>query len=384
MLRVVNAVPGAATVRALMALGLASVTTLSVSAVPSSGQDAARAVPAQIVVGTMRVPPFVLRGDDGQWSGLSIDLWNRIAAELGIRFEYREFDYDLAGLLDAVDRGRIDAAIAAIPITPESERRFDFTHAYFPASLGIAVRTQPQSGTLATLTGLFSRQILAAIATLCGLLLLVGALIWLFERRHRAHFDPRPAHGIADGIWWAAVTMTTTGYGDKVPVSLAGRALGVIWMFASIFLVALFSATLASSFVVASLKTGIGGPDDLARARVAAVTGGAGAEWLQTQGIAARGYPFVIHAIKALQRGDTEALVHEKAILGHMIKEYHWGELRLLPHTLAVRYYAIAVPTDSPLKEPINRALLDVMQRPDWKEVVQRYVGSADQLTLSE
>ena len=44
--------------------------------------------------------------------------------------------------------------------------------------------------------------------------------------------------------------MTTTGYGDKVPVGWRGRTLGLVWMFASIFLIALFSATLASSFVV--------------------------------------------------------------------------------------------------------------------------------------
>ena len=39
-----------------------------------------------MVVGTMRVPPFVLRGDDGQWGGLSIDLWKLIAAELKLAF----------------------------------------------------------------------------------------------------------------------------------------------------------------------------------------------------------------------------------------------------------------------------------------------------------
>ena len=44
----------------------------------------------------MRVPPFVLRSDDGQWSGLSIDLWKQIAAELKLDFEFREFDYDPA------------------------------------------------------------------------------------------------------------------------------------------------------------------------------------------------------------------------------------------------------------------------------------------------
>jgi ABC-type amino acid transport substrate-binding protein len=190
--------------------------------------------------------------------------------------------------------------------------------------------------------------------------------------------------GVADGVWWAAVTLTTTGYGDKVPVSWRGRSVAVVWMFASNFCIAFFSAALASSFIVGRLKTGIAGPDDLPRARVAAVAGSAGAQWLGLQQMSARSYPFVIQASKALQRGDVDALIYEKAILGHMIKEYGWRELQVLPHTLAVREYAIAVPTDSPLKEPINRALLKVVYGPAWKDVVQRYVGATDPVALTD
>jgi polar amino acid transport system substrate-binding protein len=349
----------------------------------SNARAQVAATPAKIVVGTMRVPPFVLRSDDGRWSGLSIELWNQIAADLAVPFELREYDYDLAGLLDAVEHRQVDAAIAAIPISYEGEARFDFTHAYFPAGLGIAVRAEG-TGPLAGLAGLFSLQAVATTGGLIALLLTIGVLIWLLERRAQAHFDARPLHGIADGVWWAAVTMTSTGYGDKVPVTLRGRVLGLLWMFASIFLVALFSATLASSFVVGRLKTGISSPSDLARSRVAAVAGTTGAEWLSAQSIAARNYPFAIQAVKALQRGEVQALVYEKAILGYMFKEYHWNELKLLPHTLTVRYYGIAVPTGSEIKKPINRALLKIVQRPDWKEMVARYVGGGDEIALTD
>jgi len=195
-----------------------------------AGASEGQAKIAKIVVGTMRVPPFVLRSDDGQWSGLSVDLWKQIAADLKLPFEFREYDYDPSGLLDAVERGQVAAAIAAIPVTLEGEARFDFTHPYFAAGLGIAVHTEPQGGVLATLAGFFTYQVVAAIAVLLFGLLFVGMLIWLAERRQKAHFDPRPLHGIADGVWWAAVTMTTTGYGDKVPVTFRGRAVAMVWM----------------------------------------------------------------------------------------------------------------------------------------------------------
>jgi ABC-type amino acid transport substrate-binding protein len=335
--------------------------------------------PAKLVVGTMRVPPFVLRTDDGQWSGLSVDLWKQIAAEMKTEFEFREYDYDPAGLLEAVEQRKIDLAIAAIPMTHNDELRFDFSHPYFTAGLAIAVHAEPPAGVFATLAGLVTPQILVPIAGLLGLLLAVGTLMWLIERRQGAHFHPDPARGIGDGLWWAAVTMTTTGYGDKVPISWRGRTLGLVWMFSSIFLIALFSATLASSLVISRLKTSIAGPGDLPRARVAMVSGSPGEQWLAAQGVQGRAYAFVIQASKALQRGDVDALIYERPILGHMIKQYSWGKVHILPHTLAVHEYAIALPPDSPIKESLNRALLKVIHRPDWQDVVKQYVGETDE-----
>jgi polar amino acid transport system substrate-binding protein len=359
---------------------LAMALFLCAGVVPSSGQ--AETSTKKIVVGTMRVPPFVLRSDDGQWSGLSIDLWKQVAADLRMPYEFREFDYDLGGLLDAVERRQIDAAIAAIPVTQDGEARFDFTHPYYAAGLGIAVRAESQGGIFATLASFFNYQTLAAVVGLLGVLLCVGTLIWFLERR-QASFDPRPLPGIGEGLWWAAVTMTTTGYGDKVPVGWRGRSFALLWMFASIFLISLFSATLASSFVVGRL-TGIAGPGDLPRVRVAAVSGTAGEHWMETQKLSARNFPFVIQASKALQRREVQALIYEKAILGYMIKEYGWRELQILPHTLAVSDYAIALPSDSPLREPINRALLKIMHRAEWKDFTQRYVGTADQAVSAD
>lgn len=363
---------------------LLSILFAGASIQPSLSQIATQPEARKLVIGTMRVPPFVLRGDDGVWSGISVELWKRIAAELKVPYEFREYDYDPEGLLRAVERHEIDAAIAAIPVTAEDEARFDFSHPYFAAGLGIAVRTEAQGGVLAALSSFLTWQVLATIGGLLGLLVLIGALVWLLERRQPSpSFDRRPLQGIGDGVWWAAVTMTTTGYGDKVPVGWRGRMLGLLWMFASIFLISLFSASLASSFVVNRLKTGITGPNDLPRARIATVAGTAGEHWTGEQSFTSRSYPFVIQASKALQRGDVNALIYEKAILGHMIREYRWRELHMLPHTLAVWDYAIAVPSDSPIKEAINRALLKVMKRQDWKDVVQRYVGASDQ-TLAE
>ncbi|MBU1247098.1 MAG: ion transporter [Proteobacteria bacterium] len=55
--------------------------------------------------------------------------------------------------------------------------------------------------------------------------------------------------GIFSALWWAVVTMTTVGYGDLYPVTLAGRLMGVLVMVSGIGLVSTLTGNLASFLV---------------------------------------------------------------------------------------------------------------------------------------
>ncbi len=50
-------------------------------------------------------------------------------------------------------------------------------------------------------------------------------------------------------VWYALVSMSTTGYGDVVPVTLAGRIIGVTLILTGMGYVSLVTATLAYSFI---------------------------------------------------------------------------------------------------------------------------------------
>ena len=56
-------------------------------------------------------------------------------------------------------------------------------------------------------------------------------------------------HGFADALWWAVVTVTTVGYGDKYPVTGVGRGVAVVLMLVGIGLIGILTATVASFFV---------------------------------------------------------------------------------------------------------------------------------------
>jgi hypothetical protein len=52
-----------------------------------------------------------------------------------------------------------------------------------------------------------------------------------------------------DALWWAFVTITTVGYGDKFPVSTEGRLLAIVLMTCGVGLFGTFMAFVASWFL---------------------------------------------------------------------------------------------------------------------------------------
>ena len=54
---------------------------------------------------------------------------------------------------------------------------------------------------------------------------------------------------IGTGLWWAAQTVTTVGYGDNVPMNLAGRLVAVLVMLVGIGFLTVVTAAITSTFV---------------------------------------------------------------------------------------------------------------------------------------
>ena len=78
------------------------------------------------------------------------------------------------------------------------------------------------------------------------LLVFVAAAL---EKAFEAGVKGSNIHTYADALWWAVVTVTTVGYGDRFPVSAAGRGVAVVLMLVGIGLVGVVTATVASFFI---------------------------------------------------------------------------------------------------------------------------------------
>lgn len=332
------------------------------------------AFPDKLVVGTMVIPPFLMKGADGQWEGLSVDLWQAVARKLDVEYELREYT-SVESILDDAKAGKIDL-IPVLPITEAYEIQLDFSHQYFRSGLAIAISKEKSApGLLRFAKRLISTDIIVVVGGLLLLSLVAGIIVWLFEGRRNREFDGGFVQGAGHGLWWAVVTLTTVGYGDKAPRTLGGRMTALIWMFTSIVLIASFTAAITTTLTVGELGGKIQGLEDLPGLRVGAFAKSEGLSFLVENGIAAQPYERVRDGLQDLSQKKIDAFVLNEAVLKYMVKKEFSGVVAVLPEVFDHYYVGMALPTDSPQIEPINRALLRIVIQDEWAKTVERYFG---------
>lgn len=326
-------------------------------------------------VGVRIAPPFVIDQGDDRYGGLAVWLWERIAGAQGWQYRYQPMG--LRALFNALEKGEIDVGLGALTVTAGREQRIDFSHTFHADGLGIAVNQAQESGFWEIATRFVSWRFLAVIASLCATLAVVGVLAWWCERRaNPEQFGGRALSGIGNGFWWAAVTMATVGYGDKAPVTLAGRVLGLIWMFTAILLVASFTASITAALTVGALDGRVQGADDLPQVRVATIASSTSAEWLAQRGVRATESSTLDPLLRELADGRIDAVVYDAPILAHHLRSRGEDALSLLPGRFDKQHYAIALAPQSPLRESLNRALLEEIDRDEWRRQMVRALGT--------
>ena len=77
-------------------------------------------------------------------------------------------------------------------------------------------------------------------------LFLAAALTYLFER----DAQPTVFTNLPVALWWAVVTLTTTGYGDVVPITVAGRMVAALLMICGVAVFGLLTGILATGFAL--------------------------------------------------------------------------------------------------------------------------------------
>jgi len=79
------------------------------------------------------------------------------------------------------------------------------------------------------------------------LILMLASSLVMYSLEHEA--QPEVFSNAFSGIWWAASTLLTVGYGDIYPITTAGKAFGIVSAFLGVGMVAIPTGIISAGFV---------------------------------------------------------------------------------------------------------------------------------------
>lgn len=79
------------------------------------------------------------------------------------------------------------------------------------------------------------------------LVLMLASSLCMYSIEHEA--QPEVFQNAFSGIWWAASTLLTVGYGDIYPITIAGKLLGIVITFLGVGMVAIPTGIISAGFV---------------------------------------------------------------------------------------------------------------------------------------
>lgn len=333
--------------------------------------------PRSLTVAVKRFEPFITF-EKLNYGGFGIELWRQIAKEMNVPFEIMAVN-SMAKLLDEVKRGQADVGISGIGITSDREKEVDFSHPFYKSGLQIMILNTGGNGLVRffkqVLSVLLSPALLLAIGILVVILLIAAHVMWFSEKGNNPDFSPKYFQGIGEAVWWAAVTLTTVGYGDKTPRNFPGKLFALFWMFAGYFVFAYFTASVTSSMTVQHIEDNIQGPSDLMNKKVATVRGSVAEDYLLGMGVQPTTYRDVDEAYHELKSKKVDAVVFHEPVLRYYATHRGKGEMKMVGPVFQKQNYGFVFQVDSPVQEEVNQALLKLIETGDYDRLHHKWFG---------
>lgn len=327
-------------------------------------------------IGISPFSPFVMVSREKP-AGVSIDTWKILAQKLSIEYEFVKYK-GVADKLQGLKDGKIDIAIGGITITEEREELFDFTHPVYHTGLDILIPKTARTTLIGLISSLFKGDKIIFFGGLLILVVIAGHIIWVVERSskkttttfHRKYFP-----GVFEGMYWALITASTIGYGDKVPKRWIGRILAAIIIIIFLPLFGYFIAQLSSDLTMQNLKANINGPEDLWGRRVAVVRGTTSYDYMQKGHAHTDAYDKIEDTFEDLLNGSVDAVVYDAPNLLYYANGKGSGKVRVVGKLFEAQDYGLALPQGSPLREKLNRAILLLIESDELEQIETKWFG---------
>ncbi len=346
---------------------------LSSLSVAAPQPDAPEAATYTLVAGVVQDPPYVFKGKDGEWTGLTLDIWKAVAQELKVNYVLKEMTFD--ELLKSLREGSIDISIEALFVTAE---RATWMHYSFPfGSTGLGVAVLPEKAThpwWAAMRIFFSWGTFKVIGILCVILCVLGFLFWLIERKSNPeHFGGGFINGIGTGIYWVGATLASGVCFGIALKSVWARILGLVWMLVCALALSALIASLTTALTESRAGVGVVKDDSLRQMHLGGIKGSGESTLLRELGGVYTLFPSEKEALKGVLNRQIDGFLYDEITLSYYRDHDYKGKIVVLPTALRRFFFGFGLPWGSPWYGKVDAALLNLMEKPDWAFLLKRY-----------
>ena len=322
-------------------------------------------------VSTIERKPFSFQ-QDGEWTGFSVELWQKIATSLGRESVFVGND-TFKEMLDSVESGRVDLAAANISVTSARETVMDFSRPIFDSGLLILAESDSSPSMFAAF---LNKKLWSWVGSAILLFILAGLLISIFERRHDHFVNRGKRDRLREGFWWSVSVVTNASFTIFTPFSFAGRFLAYLLILVGLFMVSGFVAQITATLTVQELRSQIDGVNDLRGKSVGTTAASTSSRFLQSQSIQHQAYDTLNEMFEALENGEVETVVHDAPILAYYASTNSTGRFQTAGRVFNPEKLGFALPQGSLQTERINREILRLRENGEYQALVSKWFGS--------
>lgn len=334
----------------------------------------ATAVTKELKVGFAGSEPFVVNHGN-TWDGISVEIWDLLVKDNHLNYSIVRY-VNVHEAIDDLKKNNLDVLVGPISITSERAELVNFSQPYFQSSLSILSRLDAPT-IFDRIEPLFTIELLYALFIFLFILGIVGTLLWLAERNASPEqFPHEPSRGIANGMWCAIVTMSTTGYGDIAPVTLMGRIVAGSWMVISIVFATTMVAGIASSLTLTGMGTTvISSADQFQNKNIAVLKNSPGVDFVADY----NGKIILINTLKEgyklLKANEVEAVFFDRPQIEYFLEQNQDDYVTISDTQYLRQGYGFAFPLNSKLTSKLNIDLLKFKEEGDLKKIVNKWLG---------
>ena len=326
--------------------------------------------PRILQVGTTTRRPYSWQQSDGTWTGPAIQLWDKIAKQAGLQYQLKGYKSEELSSLELnsykTDKS-IDVFASGVEINAVQNNICDFSQPFDAGGYSLVTHTRGVTLPRTIIKRVMTFDVLVWLIFMLIATVISGSVIRLVEKKNNpAHFANKDS--FVNGLWWAISTLSTVGYGDFVPKTRAGKLVGGIWIFISIILVAIFSATIVATLTVGqltpyfksikSMKSNLVGIIERPNSRYVA----------NKLGVMPRIYITPDDAFAALESNEIEGFLHPTNELRSLLSIRGDSQLLVLPTEVIRGFVGFGLNKDLDIEtvRKINSELIKIIESPEW------------------